>query len=36
LLKTQLGEAEFAQLEAEGAAWLLEEAVEAALQTPEN
>jgi tetratricopeptide (TPR) repeat protein len=36
LLKTQLGEAEFAQLAAEGAAWLLEEAVEAALQTPEN
>jgi predicted ATPase len=34
LLKAQLGEDEFARLAAEGAAWTLEQAVEAALQTP--
>jgi predicted ATPase/DNA-binding XRE family transcriptional regulator/tetratricopeptide (TPR) repeat protein len=37
LLKTQLGEAEFAQLEAEGAAWTPEQAVDVALgTTPEK
>jgi hypothetical protein len=34
MLNSQLGEAEFARLAAEGAAWTLEQAVEAALQKP--
>jgi hypothetical protein len=34
MLNAQLGEAEFARLAAEGAAWTLDQAVEAALQTP--
>jgi predicted ATPase/transcriptional regulator with XRE-family HTH domain len=36
MLRQQLGEAAFERLAAEGAAWTLEQAVEVALQTPEN